>query len=427
MTAANRRRLSNPRCWPRGGANVSPAFITKPNGEVGGFVFTVGSPADQQIVVVDLATDERRRLGPGAQPVWDPNGYLLYRSDGGAPGLWSLPFSAETLEPTGPAVLVDPEGGAPSVAADGTLVYSDGGGLSAGDQLVWRDRSGRVVATIGRPQLRMRQPALSPDERFVAVDAMEEENNDIWVHDIAAGVRTRLTYDPTVETAAVWRPDGSAIAYRFDREGNAEIFERPRDRSSEAEALLATSRGELPTSFSPDGETLVYAVSDPSTRYDLWVAEGSPENTRPLLVTPFNEVAGEVSPDGNWLAYCSDESGRYEVYVRSFPSGTALRQVSDQGACQPRWSRNGRELFYVRGSALVAVEARFEGGEFEPGSRATLFRHRGLRSTLPYRRNYDVSGDGRRFVTIDSVDQPEERDRRTRVVQNWTGLLGASD
>lgn len=414
-----------PEVLPAGGANVHPAFITAPDGSVTGLAFGVGGPSDQQLFVVDLASDERRHLGPGTQPVWDPAGYLLHRSDVAAAGIWSRPFSAEMLQPTGPAVLVDPEGGAPSIASDGTLLYTDAQGLSAGDRLVWRDRSGQVLGEIGRPQNRIRAPALSPDERYVAVEGTEDDNNDIWIYDVAGGVRTRLTHDPSIETGPVWRPDASAVAYRFDREGNAEIFERARDRMTESQPLLATTRGELPNSFSPDGATLVYSVSDPTTRYDLWVVEGSPENTRPLLVTPFNEVSAQLSPDGNWLAYCSDESGRYEVYVRSFPDGQTLRQVSDGGACQPRWSRNGRELFFVENNALIAVEAVFDDGVFEPGSRAALFRDPSLRA-FPTRRSYDVTGDGRRFVVVDSVEQPTERIRQTRVVQNWRSLVSGS-
>ncbi len=415
--------MMRPEVLETGGANIFPAFITGPDGSARAVVFTVGSPADQQIVIVDLQTDERRRIGPGAFPAWDPRGYLLYQSDGGAPGLWAMPFSWETLEPSGPAVLIDPGGGGAGVSADGVLVYADAAGLTGGQQLVWRDRAGRAVGTIGRPQGRIRHPALSSDERYVAVEGTEDDNNDIWIHDTLTGARTRLTYDPAVETSPVWRPDGSGLAYRFDREGNADIFERPRDRSTESQALLATPRTELPSSFSPDGETLVYAVSDPETRYDIWIAEGSPENARPLLLTPFNEVSGVVSPGGRWMAYCSDDSGRYEVYVRRFPDGGSRRQISEDGGCQPRWSRNGRELFYVNADALIAVEALAAGAEFQAGSRAELFRDPSLRSRVPYRRTYDVSGDGRRFVTIRAVDEPSGRERRIRIVENWTALI----
>jgi len=407
----------------QGGATLFPHFISD-RGEPLAVAFATGGPTSQELVVADLNSDRRVRLGPGAHPWYDPAGYLLFQSSGGDEGLWALPFSAETLEPLGSALPVDPNGAAASVSSDGTLVYSDAQAFSGGVQLSWRDRAGVVTGTIGPPQnTRIRSIALSPDERYVAAEAVGEGGDNIWVYDSQTDSRLRLTLQEGLSASPVWHPDGTQVAYRQDREGNADVFARAFDRSAEAEVLLATSRAEVPSSFSPDGSALVYTVSDERTKYDVWMIEDSPENPRPLLIGAHNETAPAVSPDGQWLAFCSDEAGEYEVHVQPFPAGGRRVQVSQAGGCQPRWSANGRELFYVQGDQLHAVEVLVNDGGFVSGSRAALFRHPSLRSRSPLRTSYDVSGDGAHFVTVDVVDEDERIERRIRVVENWTAML----
>jgi len=407
-----------------GGASLFPHFISD-GGDPVGIAYSAGGPANQEIVVASLDGSHRVRLGPGSYPWYDPDGYLLFQSSGGDEGLWAQPFSAKTLEPLGGAVPVDPNGAAASVSRDGTLVYSDAQAFSGGSQLVWLDRTGKATANIGMPEpVRILSIALSPDERYVAVEAVGEGAEDIWVYDSETSTRVRLTFEDGLSASPVWDPAGARIAYRRDREGNADIFARAFDRSSDAEALLATARAEIPSSFAPDGRSLVYTVSDERTRYDIWMIENSPETPRPLLVAPHNEVSPAVSPDGRWLAFCSDEGGDYEVHVQPFPGGGRRVQVSQSTGCQPRWSANGRELFYVEGDELHAVEVRTEGDAFVPGSRAALFRHPSLRGRSPLRSTYDVSGDGTHFVTAELVDQDERIERRVRIIENWTAMLG---
>lgn len=407
------------------GPLVFPKFVSE-GGEARGIVFSIGGPSNQELAAAELDGDRLVRMGPGAWPVYDPSGYLLFQPSSGDEGLWAMPFSAERLEPEGAAVPFAVNGATASVSRDGTLVYADAFAFSGGQQLVWRDRTGAIVGEIGGPrEIRVRSLALSPDERYVAVEAVSDEGDHIWVHDSQSGARVRLTFEDGLNASPAWAPDGSRVVFRQDREGNADIVGRAPDRSTDAEVLLATARAEVPSSFSPDGEALVYTVSDERTRYDIWMIEQSPETPRPLLVSPFNESSPAVSPDGRWLAFCSDEEGEFEVMVQPFPEGGPRVQVSQGGGCHPRWSANGRELFYVRGGALHAVEVLVDGEQFRAGSRARLFEHPSLISRSPLRTMYDVSGDGARFVTSEAVDQPERAERRIRVVENWTGLLNA--
>jgi dipeptidyl aminopeptidase/acylaminoacyl peptidase len=383
-------------------------------------LFSAGSPADQEMVVADLAGGKRRRLGPGAYPLYHPAGFVIYQATPSEGGLWALPFSADRLEPTGKAFPVALQGAEPSLADDGSLVYVDSIERLGRQQLVWRDRAGARLGPIGLPQARIRDPALSPDGRFVAVEGSEEGNTDVWIHDAVEGTKSRLSYDPAIESNPIWHPSGRTVTYRFDRSGNAEIFERAADRSEAARALLATPAAEIPNSWTPDGRKLVYSVIDPATQYDIWMRGESAEEQIPLLVTRFNETAAQVSPDGRYLAYVSDESGQYEVYVREFPRVTRQWQVSTQGGAQPRWSHNGRELFYVDEGALIAVEILEDALEFKTGARARLFENPTLAFRNPLRRSYDVSGDGSRFVMYELVEGPPSRaGGLIRVVESW--------
>ena len=350
----------------------------------------------------------------------------MYRAGLTTYDLWALPFSLDTLKATGEAFLIAQNSLGPTVATDGTLVYLDSSSTSQRQrQLVWLNRRGDKVGEIGLPQEGIQYPTLSPDGRLVGVQATEGSNYDMWVWDMTRAVKTRLTTGPETDGVPLWSPTGEEAAFSSHRAGNWDIFLRQADGSGAAKVLVASPRDENVTDWSRDGKYLLYLLDDPETGTDLGYLErnedGSAWEPHPFLHTPFNERAAKFSPDGRYVAYVSDESGEWEVYARPFPQGGRRSTVSSNGGSQPRWSRDGKELFYVEGSTLVAVSVS-SGAAFSVGSARRLFEHPGLRDgrgTTSYPR-YDVSADGRQFVLPERVDLGEEAPEPSiRVVQNW--------
>ena len=406
----------------KGSRNFQPQFLPG-QATARGIVFTLGLLTDRDIVFKNLETGEYSVLAEGDYPVFSPTGHILYQRNVTGGGLWALPFSIETLKPTGEPFPIVENVARPSVAIDGTLVSVDvpGSGLQ---QLVWLDRTGRKLGTVGRPQPAIRHPALSPDGGRVVVSAFEEGTNlDIWVHEVDRALKTRLTFDPGTDQYPKWSPSGEEIVFSSNRTGNVDIFSRAADGSAEPVSLVSTPVIELPSAWSPDMKYFVYVAVDPETGLDIRYLErkesGDGYDSRPFLQTAFTESNSRLSPDGRFVAYISDESGRTEVYVRSFPQGGGKWQVSANGGNFQRWSRDGRELFYVEGETLVSVAVSTTEG-FSPGSAKPLFEHPGLDGLSSS--SYDVSADGQRFVVVEDVESEEGEQAKPpsiHIVENW--------
>ena len=355
-------------------------------------------------------------------PFYSNSGHLLYQTSPRIYDLWALPFSLETLRATGEAFPVSENSRQATVAADETLVYLDILGRS-GQQLVWVDRDGKKVEEIGQPQDGVRDAALSPDGRWVAVTVTEGSNRDVWRWDLARGAKTRLSTAPESDAGPVWSPGGDEVAFLSRRAGNYDIYLRRADGSGEEQPLAATSQTEVPSDWSSDGKYLLYQQRDPETGRDLWYLErsedGSSWEPHPFLQEPSAQDAPKFSPNGRYVAYVSDDSGQREVYVQPFPEGGRKETVSNSGGKGVRWSRDGKELFYVQGEMLMAVSVSTEG-EFSAGSPEPLFEHPGLRSVLSYP-SYDVSLDGQRFILTEPVgyEATEAPPATIRVVLNW--------
>ena len=386
-------------------------------------VFAFGSPTEKSMMVQNLETGQRELLGPDAFPFYSPSGHLVYQSTPQVYDLWALPFSLDTLKAAGEAFPISENGRGPTVAADQTLVYLDGTGLGR-QQLVWLDRRGEKTGEIGQAQDAIGSPALSPDGRLVVVAATEGSNQDVWVYDIARGVKTRVSSAPERYGRPVWSPAGDEVAFTSGRAGNPDIFLRQADGSGEEKVLAGTPRRDYVSDWSHDGKYLLYVTMDPETGPDLWCLErnegGSGWEPHPFLQLPLGQYMARFSPDGRYVAYVSDESGQFEVYVQPFPEGGRKVTVSSNGGTKVRWSRDGKELFYVEGQTLVAVSVS-SGSSFSVGSATRLFEHPGLGlgagiDSAPY----DVSADGQRFILAEPVgegaDAPEPS---IRVVQNW--------
>ncbi len=361
------------------------------------------------------------------------NGHLIFARDS---SLMAQEFDSESLElagqpfPIAEGVTASTQGFTPSdfsVSQTGTLVYSErdvGNSL----QLVWFDRDGKRLESVGE-RGRHGSLSLSLDDSRVALSVFNNEeplNIDIWIQDLARGVASRLTFDPSPEMSHVWSPDGERLAFSSSRvDGAFDLYVKPTSGAGDAELLLRTDLNKGPRSWSRDGRSILFGELSATRDWDLWVLplEGDRQPV-PYLQTEFNEMLGQFSPDGRWIAYVSDESGRDEVYVQPYPADRGKWQVSTNGGSQPRWRDDGKELYYLD-SADTMMAVDIEATEtFRPGVPSALFSVDGLNrssGTSAYF-YYDVSNDGQRFL-IDVVAEAGEQVPVT-VVQNWQAELG---
>ncbi len=400
----------------------SPHFLPS-SGASGGLVYTAAlGTGDRRVELLDLNNGERRELGPGDFPRYSRSGHLIYGpSDGADSGLWALPFSLESLTATGEAFPIEEAGEYGTVARDGTLVYLDSPGENL-EKLVWRDRSGEVLETVGQTQQGIASPTVSPDGRLLAVSAVDGGNRDIWIHDPVRDTKMRLTFDEGSERRPTWSPSGREITYRRRQGSGWSIASKATDGTGEATVLVGSEALVSVPDWSHDGKHLAYHGISADTRRNIWYLKPGGDGVQPtiFLSTPANEAAAKFSPDGRYLAYVSDESGREEVYVRPFPEGSGKWQVSVNGGVQPRWRHDGRELFYVEESTLMGVVVATEQG-FVLGQRQRLFESEDLRAAAFSGPQYDVSADGQRFLTTTPAEDENAPPPSIRVVQNWYG------
>ena len=395
----------------KGPSMVLPHFLPSSSGGRT-LIYGKGSAGGTDIVVWSLETGEPRVLGDGRRPVYSPTGHIVYVVE---PDLWALPFSLETLSPTGEAFPIAQDGTEPSISDDGTLIYTD---VARGRQgLVWLDRQGKKLGAIGQPQREIRGLDLSPNGRRVVVHGMEDANIDVWVHEVDRPLRQRVTFHTGLDGSAIWGPSENEVTFHSTREGYYDIYTRPLGGTGEPTLLVDSPLSQGPHDWSADGRYLLYRVSDLENGPDLWYLErkrdGSGFDALPFLQTLFIERTPRFSPDGRFVVYQSDKSGRNEIYVRTFPDAENEWQVSTNGGVRPRWSHNGEELFHVEGDTLVTTAVSTEP-TFTTGTTTPLFQHESLGGP-----GYDVSADGQRFVVVENLEPVEAEPPSIRVVQNW--------
>ena len=259
---------------------------------------------------------------------------------------------------------------------------------------------------------------MTPDGTQVAVHVDEGDGNtDTWIYDIQRRTLTLLTFDGD-NSVPVWSPDGERVAFSSGRSGSYDLMWKRADGGGDAEVLLRQDNGQFPISFSRDGRVLAFYEVHPFTKRDIWVLPLEGDRTPiPFLVTPANERAPMFSPDGRWLAYVSDESGRDETYVQSYPGPGGKQQISPDGGTEPLWAHTGRELFYRVGNKVMVVDIE-PGSEFKAGAPRELFEGAFLMSTpvFAYPR-WDISSDGKRFLMV--MSEPAPAPSRLSVVFNW--------
>jgi Tol biopolymer transport system component len=253
-------------------------------------------------------------------------------------------------------------------------------------------------------------------------DEQQASTTDIWLIELARGAPTRFTFDPSFDIHPIWSPDGSRIVFASDRDGPMNLYQRAASGAGNDEELLKSDDRKFSNDWSADGSFILYQNLHPKTNWDLWILPLSGDQKPfPFLQTEFFEFQGRFSPDGNWIAYTSNESGPWQVYVRSFPASGGKWQVSTEGGAQPQWRRDGRELFYLSTDMkLMAVEVKGDGSTFEPGVPHALFELR-IPNFPGVRNNYVVAADGQRFLVASIIG--EAAATPITVALNWTADL----
>jgi hypothetical protein len=354
-------------------------------------------------------------------------GHILYLRDS---TLMAQPFDAGRRATTGDAVPVAEKVariyasnsalGSFAVSAGGVLAYA--GGDWAGVSMTWVDRAGQRVSPPFDPGFLV-SFNLSPDRRRAAAGVLTSGNADIWIYDMSrSGLRSRFTFHPASERNAIWSPDGRTIVFDSNPKGRFDLYRKDADGAGAEELLFADQENKTPTSWSPDGKCLLYETGGPSTIWVLPLAPetaGGPLKPHPWLQTGFSTQNGRFSPDGKWVSYQSNESGRMEVYVASFPGAGGKRQVSTAGGTSARWRSDGKEIFYVApDDKLTAVEVTIRGAAVEFGPPHPLFGPIVRTGISAY---YDLSSDGRRILTLVPSAGDGGSGETINLVQNWVG------
>ena len=380
------------------------------------------------IYLGSLDTSDARllvRAGASAAYVGDKageTGHLFFVREG---TLLAQPFDPYRLETTGePTPLAERVGmdtllrSKFSTSENGRLVHGVGSGTS---QLRWFDGTGLSLGALGHPGLHI-DFRISPDELRIAAQREDEPGRaDIFLLEAERGTSDRFTFEPTYHAAPVWTPDGSFLTFFSIRDAPWSIWEKASNGTGAERLLLSSSRDLVPSDWSPDGKFLLYSEKDPDTgSSDLWVLERREDGEEeprltPFVRTPADENMPRFSPDGKWVAYGSDQSGRYEIYVRPFPAedvGPGGRLISTNGGTQPRWPRDSNEIFYIGLDNMLMAVAVTTGETVEPAVPRPLFSTRPVGVV-----RYDVTADGQRFLVATPTD--ESVSAPVTVVFNW--------
>jgi serine/threonine-protein kinase len=391
-----------------------------PDGKTLLFDVWKGPAADEKEIHVQRMEGGARTtvVQAGASGRYVASGHVIYaRND----ELFAVPFDVDHLRVTGQASRLrdaarrGSEGNHYAVSDNGVFVSVSGSPDRNERRLVWVRRDGSVEPLAAPPRDYNGNAVISPDGRRAAVD-IEGGTVSVWLYDFMRGTLTPLTTGKGSSQAPRWTPDGTHIVYRGTRTGSRNLWWKGVDDAKGEERLTTGEGVQTPGSFSNDG-WLAYYDSDPATGFDIVALPvGGDRKPRAVAKTQFAEQFPRLSPDGHWIAYTSNESGRPEVLVQSFPEAGARTQISTNGGIEPVWSRDGRELFYLDGDAMKAVDVR-TSPTFSAGAPRLLFEGRYVQSPNGVA-SYDVSADGQRFLRVQPL-HPDPPTHEIQVTVNW--------
>jgi Tol biopolymer transport system component len=385
------------------------------------FLFQALAPnmTSRELRVGSLGSREVRAITQLASRVeYAQPGFLVYVREN---ALFAQPFDATKGVLSGePSLLAEnvhhffgPGHAAFSVSQAGVIAYQ---AAETRVRLAWLDRQGKEIGVLGQPAV-VDFVRISPDGNRIAADVEDSRfgTSDLWVFEAASGASTRLTSGQVDENAPVWTPDGSRLFFRIDAHGPPDIAQMVVGSPGSERSLLIEPGVQQPENVSQDGRRLVF-LENAATTADIWLMslDGEPRPT-PWLRSAFNERNPRFSPDGRWIAYDSDESGTREVYVALTEGAGEKKRISPSGGRAPRWSRDGKELFYAAPDDSIVAVPVTSGASLQAGPGASLFR---LETGI---RNFDVSPDGSRFLVTTPLEKSPESP--LRVIVNWTEAM----
>ena len=393
--------------------------------------YALGTPETRGVYVghLDEPGAAKRIVDAAAAAVFSPPNRVIFLRGG---TLFAQSFDLARLEVEGDPVVVAEQvalgdRGRPvpavSTADTGLVAYRVSAG--AGEtRYRWYDRSGNALGYVGEPNLVGATPALSPDQEEIAFPRRDEGNSDVWLLDIERGVRRRFVAHPALDSHPLWSPTGRQIVFQRFQNGAGDLYLKSTDSDRAEEFLFGNSRGNIPTDWSRDGKYVLYKQGSGTgaSGWDIWALPMTGERKPfPVAQTPFEERDGQFSPDAKWVAYHSDESGQFEVYVQPFPSGRR-EQVSTAGGAQVHWRSDGKELFYVAlDGSLMAVPIQLDSVKMtvRPGVPVRLFATRLAGGVLQAvsRQQYTPSLDGSRFLMHTVSGEPQSAP--ITVILNW--------
>jgi eukaryotic-like serine/threonine-protein kinase len=372
------------------------------------------------ITSLDGKTNNIVDLNTQSQVLYSLPGHLLFAREN---SLLAQPFDISQFKLTGEAfplaqqvqLYLNTGNAIFSASENGVLAYQ-ASSMPAISQLKWFDRSGKQIAVVGPPG-DYEDPDLSPDGKKVAINRIDSQIGftNIWYFEVFQNKQTRFTFSASFDHHAVWSPDQSKIIYDSQRRGRANLYVKALSGTGSEELLLESDDEKTPDGFSPDGRFLVYQSFNSKTKLDLWLLPFLGDRKPiPIIRTENNELGGQISPDNKWLAYTSDESGRSEIYVTTFPTVSGKRQISTTGGTQPKWRGDGKELFYLSADRILTSVEIKEGERFEEGEAKPLFA-----TQARYTGNiaYDISADGKSFLINTMISN--EKSPPLTVVLGW--------
>ena len=383
-----------------------------------------GHLENNAVFLGSLDSRERRLIvSASANAAYAAPGYLLYMRDNKT--LVAQPFDRRRYvlsdEPNtlSDEVLYFPTVGRAvfSVSGGEVLVMQTGKGASI-SHLTWFDRGGKLVGVVGVPGS-YNNVRVSPDGHRVAADQTDPDGRriDIWVHEPARGAAKRLTFDPGVDQTPIWSPDGKQILFASNRKLNFQLILKNADGSGSEEQVADPGGVVNVWDWSHDGKYILFGKGN-----ELWSVSWPERVAKPLLQANWTVRNVQLSPDGRWMAYASNETGSWEIYVSLFPSANGKWQVSSAGGQEPRWRQDGKELFYLSADGKMMAVAVTPGASFEAGSPVALFQtHRRQPVSAQDVFSYDVGGDGRRFLIATRVDEANAAPLSIRL--NWASEM----